>query len=70
LANNLTWAEQVEIGEVQSLFLSYVLLKEEMNDTMSIKPVVKSMHAPCTIEINDASASQGLEPLVILYITN
>jgi len=66
----LTWAEQVEIREVQSPFLSYAPLKEEMNDTISIKPIVKFMYVPCTMEINDKSASQGLEPLVIPYTAN
>jgi len=66
----LTWAEQVELREVQSLFLFYILLKEEINDIVSIKPVVKFMHVSCTMKINDASASQGLEPLVIPYIAN
>jgi len=33
LANNTTWTEQVEIG---SLFLSYVSLKKEIKDTVSV----------------------------------
>jgi len=62
LANNLTWAEQVKIGEVQSSSLSYASLKEEMKDTVSIELTVKPTHVSYITEMNNTSALQGLEP--------
>ena len=67
LANNSMWAEQVESEKIQSPFLSYTILKERMNDSMSMEPTVELMHI---VEINDTSIPQGLESLVIPYTIN
>ena len=56
-ANNITWAEQVKNWEVQSPSLFYMSLKEVMSDTVSMRPAIKSMHVPHTVEINSTNTS-------------
>ena len=68
--NNLTQAEQVENGKVQSLSLFYAPLKEITIDTVCMEPTVKLMHVPYAMKINNANTSQCLKPLVILYQAN
>ena len=77
-ADNMTWTEQVENGEVQSSSLFYAPLKNVMLDTVYMEPVVELIYVLYTTEINNATtfqgleptAFQGLEPLVILYQAN
>ena len=70
LANNSMWAEQVESEKIQSPFLSYTILKERMNNSMSMEPTVEPMHISHIVEINDTSTPQGLESLVNPYTIN
>ena len=69
-ASNMTWAEQVEHGEVHSLSLSYAPLKEVTPDTANMGPAVESMHVPHAAELNCENTPQDLEPLVIPYQAN
>jgi len=55
MSKNLTWAEQVENGKIESPSLSYVTVKEAITDTTSMKPVVKLMYVPYTTDINNTS---------------
>ena len=55
MSKNLTWAEQVENGEVESLSLSYVTVKEAMTDITSMEPAVKPMHVSHATDINNTS---------------
>lgn len=48
----MTWAEQVKSREVQSPFLSYILLKGLISDTASIRPAVKLIYISYVVEIN------------------
>jgi len=53
----MTWTEQVESKEVQNLSLSYAPLKGMMLDITSMKPAVKPIHIPHTMEINCENTS-------------
>ena len=65
-SGNLTWAEQVEKGELQDpSSLSYAPL-----ETVPLEPVDNSMYIPHGIDTNNTLSSPSLEPLVILYQTN
>ena len=67
MANNPTWAEQMDNNTIQILFLSYIIVKEGINVLMN--PEVP-MHVPHINETNNMYASQGIEPLIIPYTTN
>jgi len=59
----LTWAEQVEKGELQDPPpLSYVSL-----ETISLESVGDSVYIPHSIDTNNILSSPSLEPLVIMY---
>ena len=51
----------------QTLFLSYMIVKEGMNVSMNSEV---SMHVPHVNETNNMCAPQGIELLIILYATN
>jgi len=46
LANNLSWANQVRIENLQKPSLSYTLLKNEIKDTMNAVLVDKTSQVP------------------------
>jgi len=70
LANNSSWADQVEIEKLQKPFLSYTFLKEEMKDTMNMVLVVKTPHVSHIMNSIDVYTSQGIENLAISYLVN
>jgi len=67
MANNPTWAEQMDNDTTQTQFLSYMIVKEGMNVSMNSKV---SMHVSHVNETNNMCAPQGIEPLIISYTTN
>ena len=72
LANSPMWAEQVESIELQSPSLSYVTVKDGMNNTTSMALVVEPepTHVSHAMSINNTCTPQGQEPLVIHYANN
>ena len=65
-SGNLTWAEQVEKGELQDPpSLSYVPL-----ETVPLEPVDDLVYVPHGIDTNNTLSSPSLEPLVITYQAN
>ena len=67
MANNPTQAEQMDNDTVQTLFLSYITVKERMNISMNSEV---PMHVPHVNETNNMCAPQGIKPLIISYTTN
>ena len=52
---------------IQTLFLSYITVKEGMNISMNSEV---PMHVPHVNETNNMCAPQGIKPLIISYTTN
>ena len=55
---------------IQTLSLSYMIVKERMNVPMNSAPSKIPMHIPHVNETNNICASQGIEPSIIPYTTN
>jgi len=70
LTNNSSWADQVEIENLQESFLSYTLLKERMKNTISIVPINKISQVLHVNNYNNTCSSQGIKTMVISYIVN
>jgi len=70
LANNPTWADQVEISKSQKLALSYTfpkIRKSNFANKIIAKDLISKPHSDGTI---DMSIYQGLELAMILYSVN
>jgi len=67
MANNPTWAEQMDNDIIQTLFLSYITVKEGINVLMNSKVPMHVLHMN---ETNNMYASQGIKPLIMPYATN
>ena len=61
LANNPTWAEQVEQGEFEEPALSYMTLKEREMDSVNQANATEPMLDSHEMVINNTCLSQGLE---------
>ena len=61
LANNPTWAEQVEQGEIEEPALSYVTLKEREMDSVNQANATEPMLDSHGTVINNMCPSQDLE---------
>jgi len=61
LANNPTWAEQVEQGEFEEPALSYMTLKEREMDSVNQANATEPMLDSHKMVINNTCLSQGLE---------
>jgi len=70
LANNLIYADQVDISESQKLALSYIFIKvgenNSVNKVITKSPISKS-HG---VGVNDIYLSQGLKQSAIPYSIN
>ena len=69
----LTWAEQLEKGELQDPSLSYVpfeAMSLEPVETMSLEPAGEHVHISHGNKTNYMFLISNLEPLVISYQAN
>ena len=71
LANNPSWADQVEMEKLQKPSLSYTFLKE-VKDTININIVlvVETLHISHITNSVNTCTLQGIETLAIPYLVN
>jgi len=70
LADNPTWAGQVELHETEGFALSYISLKERETELADKTNTTESMPDPHKMVINDMCSPQGLESSAIPYLVN
>ena len=69
LANSPIWADYVESEKLQNPPLSYIIVKERTNDFANIESTTEFTYSSYVIEINSTNTSQGLDHLVIFYVS-
>ena len=70
LANNPSWADQVETENLQGPSLSYTPLKKGTEDTISAVPVNKTSQVPYVNNPNNVCSPQDIKLAAISYIVN
>ena len=70
LANNLIWADQVNISESQKLALSYIFIKIGENNSVNKVITKSSISKSHGVGVNNICISQDLKQSVIPYFIN
>ena len=70
LADNPTWAEQVELNKTKELTFSYIFLKEGETELANKTNATEPMPDPHRMVINDMCSPQDLKSSPIPYLVN